>query len=244
MSASSLCVTCGTFSHERCRNGPDIFLIRGRSWRCTGPNFEKSCAGISGIPDPCGAAAAAGAAVAGPLRKLSRSSLVIRPFAPLAPTWDRSIPSSRAIRRTLGPACAPAGAVFSSGAATAGGAASGAPTASDTGFAAAGPGAGSCCSTSDGGVVHAPSPELSMRIGVPSLTWSPTLTSTSPTVPADGAGTSSVALSDSSVSSGSSALTLSPGATCTSMIGTSLKSPMSGTRTSVAVDMGLPLRPV
>ena len=77
---------------------------------------------------------------------------------------------------------------------------------------------------------------------MPSLTWSPTLTSTSPTVPADGAGTSSVALSDSSVSSGSSALTLSPGATCTSMIGTSLKSPMSGTRTSVG--MGLPLRPV
>ena len=48
----------------------------------------------------------------------------------------------------------------------------------------------------------------------------------------DGAGTSIVALSDSSVSSGSSALTLSPGATCTSMIGTSLKSPMSGTGTS------------
>ena len=71
---------------------------------------------------------------------------------------------------------------------------------------------------------------------MPSLTSSPTLTSTSPTVPADGAGTSNVALSDSSVSSGSSALTLSPGATCTSMIGTSLKSPMSGTWTSV-VDM-------
>ena len=97
--------------------------------------------------------------------------------------------------------------MFSSAVATAGGAASGAPTASATGFAAAGPGAGSCCSTSDGGVVIAPSPELNMRIGVPSLTWSPILTSTSPTVPADGAGTSSVALSDSSVSRGSSALT-------------------------------------
>ena len=83
MSASSLCVTCGTLSHERCRNGPDTFLIRGSVLALTGPNFEKSCAGISGIPDPCGAAAAAGAAVAGPLRKPSRSSLVIRPFAPL-----------------------------------------------------------------------------------------------------------------------------------------------------------------
>ena len=113
--------------------------------------------------------------------------------------------------------------------ATAGGAASGAPTAAATGFAAAGPGAGSCCSTSDGGVVLAPSPDVNSRIGVPSLTSSPTLTSTSPTVPADGAGTSNVALSDSRVSNGSSALTLSPGATCTSMIGTALKSPMSGT---------------
>ena len=98
---------------------------------------------------------------------------MIRPFAPDAVTWARSTPSSRAIRRTLGPACAPAGAPPPSPAAppaTAGGAASGAPTASATGFAAAGPGAGSCCSTSDGGVVDAPSPELNNRIGVPSLT--------------------------------------------------------------------------
>ena len=70
---------------------------------------------------------------------------------------------------------------------------------------------------------------------MPSLTVSPTLTSTSATAPAAGDGTSIVALSDSSVINGSSALTASPGLTCTSMTGTSSKSPMSGTLTSVAV---------
>ena len=50
-----------------------------------------------------------------------------------------------------------------------------------------------------------------------------------------GAGTSMVALSDSRVISGSSTLTLAPGATCTSMIGMSLKSPMSGTRISIVL---------
>ena len=53
-------------------------------------------------------------------------------------------------------------------------------------------------------------------------------------MPAEGAGTSIVALSLSSVISGSSALTASPTLTLMSMIGTSLKSPMSGTFTSVA----------
>src|SRR4051794_19592793 len=79
----------------------------------------------------------------------------------------------------------------------------------------------------------APSPPLNVRIGVPSLTLSPTLTRIFSTVPEDGAGTSMVALSDSSVSSGSSALIASPSLTRISMIGTSLKSPMSGTVTWV-----------
>ena len=63
------------------------------------------------------------------------------------------------------------------------------------------------------------------------------------TVPAAGEGTSIVALSDSSVISGSSGATSSPGATSTSMIGTSAKSPMSGTRTSI-VSYTPGLRPV
>ena len=73
----------------------------------------------------------------------------------------------------------------------------------------------------------------------PSETRSPTLTLSSWTVPAWGAGTSMVALSVSSVISGSSALTLAPGATCTSMIGIFLKSPMSGTRISIVL-IGIP----
>ena len=64
MSASSLWVTCGMFSHERCSAGPEIFLIRLISTSSTGPNFEKSTAGIGGMPmPPCAAPpAAAGAA--------------------------------------------------------------------------------------------------------------------------------------------------------------------------------------
>ncbi len=69
---------------------------------------------------------------------------------------------------------------------------------------------------------------------MPSLTLSPTLTRISRTVPDEGAGTSIVALSLSSVMSESSFLTASPGFTSTSITGTSLKSPMSGTFTSIA----------
>jgi hypothetical protein len=77
------------------------------------------------------------------------------------------------------------------------------------------------------------SPVSSRRIRVPSLTRSPTLTCTPRTVPAAGDGTSIVALSDSRVSSGSSALAIAPSWTWTSITGTSLKSPMSGTLTSM-----------
>ena len=56
---------------------------------------------------------------------------------------------------------------------------------------------------------------------MPWATRSPTLTETALTVPAAGAGTSMVALSDSRVISGSSAAITSPGTTCTSITGTS-----------------------
>ena len=67
----------------------------------------------------------------------------------------------------------------------------------------------------------------------PSATLSPTATVMSVTLPAAGDGTSIVALSDSSTTSGSSTATSSPTATSTSMTGTSSKSPMSGTLTSI-----------
>src|SRR6185437_1604349 len=91
-----------------------------------------------------------------------------------------------------------------------------------------------------GGVVLAPeeggdedAPPLSSEtIVLPCETLSPTFTATVLTMPSAGDGTSIVALSDSSVTSGSSALTAAPGSTSTSMTGTSRKSPMSGTLTS------------
>ena len=57
---------------------------------------------------------------------------------------------------------------------------------------------------------------------------SPTLTRTSLTVPATGEGTSIVALSDSSVTSGSSTATVSPTETRISITGTSLEIPDVG----------------
>jgi len=75
-------------------------------------------------------------------------------------------------------------------------------------------------------------PRIVDSTGALELPLSPTFTVTSFTVPAAGAGTSMVALSDSRVISGSSFCTVAPGCTSTSMTGTSLKSPMSGTFTS------------
>src|SRR5271166_4211230 len=223
MSASSCCVTCGMFSQARCRCGPDRRLIRDSGLVSIGPNLLKSCAGISGMPLPVGAAA--GDVVAGPCRMASTSSLVMRPFSPVPRSLVRSTPSSRASRRTPGLACASPGPAAEGAAAVVGGGAVG----------WGGAVAGSCCDSSEGGWVMAPSLPRSVRMAVPWLTLSPTLTSTFSTVPPEGAGTSIVALSDSSDTSGSSALTGSPSFTWISTIGTFLKSPISGTVTSVAV---------
>jgi hypothetical protein len=106
-----------------------------------------------------------------------------------------------------------------------------------------GVGAGSCWPITDGGGVTGASPlaAFKVRTGVPSLTLSPALTSTASTVPSRSAGTSMVALSLSSVISGSSAWIASPGLMWTSITGTSLKSPISGTLTSIAMTLPSPL---
>jgi hypothetical protein len=227
MSASSLWVTWGTFSHERCRNGPESFLIRGRGALSTGPNLEKSWAGISGMPAPAGTAA--GAALAGPRTAASRSSLTIRPFSPLPLMLLRSRSSSRASRRTLGLAWAPLkSAMGPPGAACAGACgrlstgAWAAGAGAGAGLAGVASGGGSCWPTRLGGVVSGPAPSPpTTTTTVPSLTVSPTLTRTSCTFPDAVAGTSMVALSDSRVTRGSSSATTSPAATCTSITGTS-----------------------
>jgi hypothetical protein len=77
---------------------------------------------------------------------------------------------------------------------------------------------------------------------VPSETLSPTLRRSSFTTPAPGEGISMVALSDSSVTSDCSLPTVSPGLTRTSMTSTFLKSPMSGTFTSLAAIYSSDLR--
>jgi len=52
MSASSNCVTCGMFTQLACRRGPEIFWMRDSGLVSTGPNFEKSTAGMVGRPVP------------------------------------------------------------------------------------------------------------------------------------------------------------------------------------------------
>src|SRR6185436_10531952 len=101
--------------------------------------------------------------------------------------------------------------------------------------AAAGARCGAGAGAASGGAVASPAVVSSVSSNAPSLTLSPTLTASDLTTPAAGAGTSIVALSDSSVTSESSTLTVSPGLTRTSITGTSVKSPMSGTLTSIVL---------
>src|SRR5204863_203340 len=160
----------------------------------------------------------------------------MRSFGPLPLILERSTPSMRAKARTDGDACAPRNASSSTGAAAglAGGADSAAAGAAGAGAAGGAP-AGLAVVAAAARFAARALVDSSVRIALPSLTLSPTLTLRSLTVPAAGAGTSMVALSDSRVTSESSAFTVSPGLTKTSMTGTSLKSPMSGTLTSIVL---------
>jgi len=97
--------------------------------------------------------------------------------------------------------------------------------------AGAGVGVGVGVGTAATGALAASPPASSSAISEPCDTLSPALTFISFTTPANGDGTSIVALSVSSVIRLSSALTVSPALTSTSMTSTSLKSPMSGTST-------------
>src|SRR5262245_5095793 len=111
------------------------------------------------------------------------------------------------------------------------GAAAGGAAVTAAGAAAGACGAGAADAGAAAGRAGA-APVASVRITVPSLTLSPCLTLSSCTIPPSGDGTSIDALSDSRVTSDCSGLIVSPGFTMISMTGTSLKSPISGTRTS------------
>ena len=233
ISALSVCVTCGTSSQLRCRFCAEMRRMRDRSTASTGPKRLKSTSGCCGIPPPEPAAAACGAAFMADFTCCWTSSRRMRPLAPLPLTCVRSTPSSRANRRTAGLACgmswpSPSGRIRGPWAADASPAASafGAGAAS---FAAAGAGSGAAACVA--GAASALPATRSSQMASPSLSLSSTFTATLATVPAIGAGTSIVDFSDSSTISGWSASTVSPSLTNTSMTGTSVKSPMSGTRT-------------
>src|SRR5437899_8869558 len=111
------------------------------------------------------------------------------------------MPLSAEILRTDGASAASAGGVFRIGAAAAA-----------AGAAAGGGGAaGAALAGAAAGLEAAPAaPSLICPSNAPTATVSPSLATMSPSVPADGAGTSMVTLSVSSSTSGSSTATASP----------------------------------
>ena len=102
MSASSNCVTCGMLTQLACSRGPAIFWMRVSGRRSIGPKAAKSTLGTAGSAASPGRAGA----VSSCLTYAFTSSAVIRPLRPVPVMRARSTPSSRAKRRTDGPACA------------------------------------------------------------------------------------------------------------------------------------------
>ena len=151
----------------------------------------------------------------------------MRPFSPVPLIVARSISSSRAMRRIAGTGMR-AGKVLDCRSRRT------SERRVTTPHSSAARAASCCCITAGAACAGDASSPLSSRAKRKSLpTRSPIFTKISLTVPADGEGTSIDALSDSKVINGSSSLTMSPGFTEISMIGTSLKSPISGTFTSM-----------
>ena len=227
--------------------------MRERGTASVAPNFEKSTFGhgnrLRPVPPPAAAPAATGADAPDMtcLTKLCTSSCRMRFFGPVPVTRVTSTPSSRANLRTEGDACGRSpGDIGADGNAAvgAGGAASTGAGALTTATVAAAAGARADAGAGAGAVADAgaaatfgtaaPSALSSINaISTPVLTVSPILILISLITPANGAGISIVALSDSTVINESSALTVSPALTRISITGTSLKSPISGTNTSL-----------
>src|SRR5687768_17880049 len=195
----------------------------------TGPKAAKSMSGTRGSAAP--AESARGGPVSAFLTNALTSSSLMRPLSPLPVTRARSTPSSRAKRRSAGLACA----LRMSGSALPAGAAIGAvmrTVESCTGALADAGSAGAGTAGFATGVAAA-SP-FTVATTSPAFTRPPRVTWSFVTVPAADDGTSIVALSVSSDTRGDSTATVSPSFTRTSMTSTSLNSPRSGTRTSIA----------
>src|SRR4051812_49514341 len=151
------------------------------------------------------------------------SPLVTRPSLPEPGTVEASMPLSAEILRTEGASGTSDGGVFTGAGAAAGAAA---------GFGASLAGAGAAAA---GLAPAAPSEIWPSR--APTATVSPSLATISPSVPADGAGTSMVTLSVSNSTRGSSTATASPAfLNQRPMVASVTDSPSVGTRISVMVD--------
>src|SRR6266850_2213465 len=161
------------------------------------------------------------------------SPLVTRPSLPEPGTVAASMPLSAEILRTDGASGTSVGGAFWAAAAGAAAAAGG----GGDGAAAAAALAGAAA-----GLAAAPAaPSLICPSKAPTATVSPSLALISPSVPADGAGTSMVTLSVSSSTSGSSTATASPGFLNQRPIVASVTdSPSVGTRISVIVASPMP----
>src|SRR3990167_85855 len=166
------------------------------------------------------------------LVKPCTSSSVMRPLGPLPCTSSSGTPSSRANLRTEGEACGRPSAGVPVGA----GAAATLTAAAGTATAAAAAGAAAGAAAAKGAGAAAPAAPSRIASKSPMLTVSPTLTLSSFSTPACEEGISIDALSDSTVIRLCSTLMVSPGLTNTSMTATSLKSPISGTRTCTGPD--------
>ena len=245
MSASSNWVTCGIITQLRARLAPEIFLIFDSGLASISPNLAKSTCGQGSRsrPPPAPAARPAVPPASACLTNFCTSSRVMRPLRSLPLTLNRSTPSSRANRRTAGLACGTLpgmtvptpksiGGVCVAGLAVSRSGTRAAVSSSLSRFGwlvsmvAFGAGAGSVsagaaagCTGADFGAGSAAAAASMMATTVPSATSSPSLTFSSLTTPATEDGTSMVALSDSSVISPWSFLTVSPGCTSTSMTG-------------------------
>src|SRR5690348_3946776 len=154
------------------------------------------------------------------------SPLVTRPSLPEPGTVVASMPLSAESFLTEGASGASVGGAF-------GAAGAGAAGANDTGGGAAGA-AGFGAAAGAGLAIAAPS--LIWPSSAPTATVSPSLAMISPSVPADGAGTSIVTLSVSSSTSGSSTATASPAfLNQRPMVVSVSDSPSVGTRISIMV---------
>src|SRR5437879_6019658 len=160
------------------------------------------------------------------------SPLVTRPSLPEPGTVAASMPVSAAILRTDG----------ASGASVGGGGAFGAAAAGAAAAADGGGGGAAALAGAAAGLAAAPAaPSLICPSKAPTATVSPSLALISPSVPADGAGTSMVTLSVSSSTSGSSTATASPGfLNQRPMVASVTDSPSVGTRISVMVVSPIP----